>query len=71
MNRSPALKGVAYRRAAFPSPPEPPPDDPPDDDGYDEHGRPGDHSERQQALPCRFYELTELLHQRDITPKSG
>src|SRR6478735_8810403 len=58
---SPALDWVTYHLATDMSPPlEPPLDDPPYDDGPDEHGRPGDHPERQQALPVRANQLPEL-----------
>src|SRR5690349_5936078 len=62
---------MANDLAAVPSPLEPPLDGPPRDDGHDEHGRPSDHPQRQQTLPCRAYELPELLHQRDTTPHVG
>ena len=65
----PALDRVTYHLATDLSPPlEPPLDDPPDDDGPDEHGRPGDHPERQQALPVRANQLPEL-HETDNTAR--
>ena len=62
---------MANHLAAVPSPLEPPLDDPPNDDGHNEHGRPGDHPERQQALPRREYELRQLLHGMKSTGHVG